>query len=304
MILRRFFAVLCCVALFALTAQAQGRYVPGGEIVLRPAEFYPDETPEQAQRLDALTVDFLSGQPTVFQQSPAKQEPDDRPMVALVIDDFGPSLAVGRQILSLEGAERFTPSVLPGYQATGPLVQILQSRNFVYLIHFPMQALADPDGSKAYLVGRDTPDEEIGRLVGEMKSRFPLAWGLNNHRGSRATSDKRVMKTLVQALKKNNLAFLDSRTSPKSVAAVESRAAGLPTLENQVFIDNRTDGASMKKQFVRALSLAQKQGYVVAICHARSTTVPFLRWLVDNPPKDVQFVTLRQLSESGRIRSR
>ena len=91
-----------------------------------------------------------------------------------------------------------------------------------------MQAFGDKDGG-SYLVGLSMGCEEIKRNVKKAIESLPGAIGANNHRGSAATSDMRVMRAAMEGLKETGLSiFLDSRTAASSVAALEVRA-GLRT---------------------------------------------------------------------------
>lgn len=261
---------------------------PGGEVVIG----WPTGVPGAA--IEQTVVDYLGGSPTASAGKAESFTGDGRPVLALVIDDFGPNLSVAQQIFALKGIEQLTPSILPGYQASGPIAQIVQNRGLCHLIHLPMQALVDRQGSREYLIGTDTPRDKIFTVLRDMKARFPAAYGVNNHRGSKATSDQRVMDDFTDALSELQWPYLDSRTIAVSVGYKTARAKGLACAQNNVFIDGKTDLAWHKVQFAKAIAKAKKSGGAVAICHARSTTLPFLRWVLANPPKDVQLVTLQQ----------
>ena len=53
----------------------------------------------------------------------------------------------------------------------------------------------------------------------------PLATGVNNHEGSRATADDRVMRDVAAVLAQRHLFFIDSRTIASTVADTLSPAA-------------------------------------------------------------------------------
>ena len=54
----------------------------------------------------------------------------------------------------------------------------------------------------------------IRRIVAAIED-VPYAIGINNHMGSKATADERVMKILVDICKERNLILLDSRRPEK-----------------------------------------------------------------------------------------
>ena len=286
-----------CLAYMAtlVPAQAQDALEPGGLVVIG----WPQEVP---QTLGDQVVEFLTATPTAPVE-PKKAEPeqprDPRPMLAIVIDDYGPNMQVASEIFALgEGIQHFTHALMPGYRATGPIAQVLQNRGLCHIVHLPMQAIVDKEGSKEYLIGLDTPSSKIDALVRDLRARFPAAWGVNNHRGSKATADPRVMTDFMTVMSKLGWNFLDSRTSSKSVAVAKAKELGVTALTNTGFIDGKTNTAYHKEQFQRALQRAKRKGSAIVICHARSTTLPFLRWVVNNPPKDVRLVTLEELASA------
>ena len=94
---------------------------------------------------------------------------------------------------------------------------------------------ADP-GPNAILVGLD-PDEFQRRLAWAF-DRVPLAAGVNNHMGSRATSDPASMLKVLQEVRRRGLSFVDSRTSPLSVGDGLAAQLGIPHAARDVFLDN------------------------------------------------------------------
>ena len=85
------------------------------------------------------------------------------------------------------------------------------------LVHLPMGPKdGASSGVNAILVGLN--DEEIRRRVRRALQSVPHARGINNHMGSKATADKRVMRLVLSELKDHNLFFLDSRITASSVA--------------------------------------------------------------------------------------
>ena len=81
-------------------------------------------------------------------------------------------------------------------------------------------------------------DATIARRVAAAIDRVPGASGLNNHQGSLATADRRVVRAVLSVVRERGLFFLDSRTSAASVAAEEARALGLATIPRDVFLDD------------------------------------------------------------------
>src|SRR5690606_8240966 len=60
--------------------------------------------------------------------------------------------------------------------------------------------------------------------------------------------------------------FLDSRTTPETVAAQAARAAGIPTIQRQVFLDHDARPAAMASALEEAIRQSRR-GPTVAIGH-------------------------------------
>ena len=216
------------------------------------------------------------------------------PYVAIVVDDLGFSYARAKELSRIDLP--LTWAIIPFQNASRQTADLAKEKGIPFLVHIPMQAFGDKDGG-AYLVGLSMGDEEIKRNVKRAIESLPGAIGANNHRGSAATSDMRVMRAAMEGLKETGLSiFLDSRTAASSVAAFEAKRAGLLALENGAFIDHLDDVNFMWSQLRRAAGLAKRRGYIVAICHVRPATLVFLNQLASSPDAGVKFVTLEELA--------
>lgn len=240
-----------------------------------------------------------SPEPTIVEPE-AGREPGERSgkaLMALVIDDFGTSLTIAQQIASLGGPSRsFTWAIMPDCSASLSCAHLADKIGQPYIVHLPMQAIIDPAGHRDYLIGTDSSPEQVRRQVERMRSLFPRALGVNNHRGSKATSSQNTMEAFGAAMAdQNGWGFLDSRTSGKSVARSTVAKYGVPALANMAFIDGVSNLDYMKGQFAKALRIARSRGVGIAICHARTGTLLFLRWVCSQQFGGVQFVPLHQL---------
>ncbi len=166
------------------------------------------------------------------------------------------------------------------------------------LLHLPMQPLDYPatnPGPGALLVGLD-PAEVILRLDTALAS-VPGVRGVNNHMGSAATADPALMATLMAALGERGLLFLDSLTTPHSVAWREARAAGLPVLRNRLFLDvDHLDEAAISARLAELVGVARASGQAIGIGHPHAATAAVLaRELPDYMAAGVRFVTVSEL---------
>lgn len=193
-----------------------------------------------------------------------------RPRLAIIIDDLGMDNAGSRDALALDPA--VTLSILPYPDNAPNLAQQAQARGFETFVHLPMQpeGLDDP-GPNAIMI--DLPDEEITRRVEWAFSRVPGAIGFNNHMGSLVTQNPAVLRPVFEPLEGRDLYFIDSVTSPDSVAGDVARGLGFETLSRDVFLDHDPSPEAVRTQVREAIALAKRQGYAIAIGHPHPETL-------------------------------
>jgi hypothetical protein len=105
------------------------------------------------------------------------------------------------------------------------------------------------------------------------------------------------MEWLMQAItNRGDLFFVDSRTTPQTVAATVAREVKLPHLERDVFLDNDQQLSSIRIQFAILLDTAREYGSALALGHPYPETLAFLeRKLPDLENSGVRLVTLSKL---------
>jgi len=104
---------------------------------------------------------------------------------------------------------------------------------------------------------------------------------MNNHMGSLATTDADVMGVVISSLKKKGLYFIDSLTSPRSVAYEIAKVQGIPADIRSVFLDNNRDKNEIQAQFKKAIAIARRRGSAIAIGHVHLETLQVLRQLIE-----------------------
>lgn len=216
--------------------------------------------------------------PTTFPSSSATPTVARAGSLAVIIDDCGQWLDTERALIALPVP--LTLSVLPDVRYTTLISQEASAAGKGVMLHLPMEALSgiNPGPGK---VTTEMSDAQITAQVDADLADVPLAQGVNNHEGSKATSDPRVMRDVAAALAKHgDLFFIDSLTIADSVAASETRAAGVPTAVRDVFLDNKANVDYTEAQLRKAADVALERGSAIAIGHPRPTTLAALRALI------------------------
>ena len=96
---------------------------------------------------------------------------------------------------------------------------------------------------------------------------------MNNHQGSKATSDSKTMTVLASVLKDRGKYFIDSRTSSLTIGEKTMVSFGVPTARRNIFLDNNNDLDKIEEQMNKLANSAKKNGVAVGLGHARKNTL-------------------------------
>ncbi len=188
-------------------------------------------------------------------------------------------------------------SVLPDVHYGETIAREASDAGKGVMLHLPMETLSgmNPGPGK---VTTEMSDSEIVAQVEHDLAQVPLAQGVNNHEGSKASADSRVMQDVMDVLaKRGNLFFIDSMTNSKSVGAQTALKDGVPTAARDVFLDNKADVAYSEAQLREAVAIAKRSGSAIAIGHPRPTTLEAVRALIPELQADgVNFVLAQSLT--------
>lgn len=155
-----------------------------------------------------------------------------------------------------------------------------------------MQSANNKEPGPGKLTTGMSPLELMLTLEYNLKS-IPHVAGVNNHMGSKLTANHDAMQLLMRAMKKYpGLFFVDSVTSPRTVAARTAKQHQVPSLSRDIFLDNEQNAAAIDAQFRKLIRLARKRGYALAIGHPYPVTLSTLeRWLPKLDTYRVKLVT-------------
>lgn len=270
--------------------------ITGGSLFVAASIRMPSPTaaPMGTAQERAQVSEELSPQAEVVPQASyePKTKPPSLPRLAIIVDDFGYSLAQARRLA--EFPLPLTWAILPFLGGSEEAAKIAKDHGIPYLLHLPMQAEGDGN-SGPYVIGVNMSDQEIRSATRGAINSLPGAIGVNNHRGSLATSDKRVMRALLAEVQLHGLPFVDSRTTSHSVVPSVAKELGMPVLANDIFLDHEEDEKAIAMRLETASSIARRRGYAVAICHVRKDTIAFLSKATADMFKGVELVTVPQL---------
>ena len=208
---------------------------------------------------------------------------NSRPLVAVVIDDVGLDRPRSKRTWELPGP--LTLSFLPYAKELREQARTARSKGHELMLHLPMEpnGRSDP-GPNALLVS--LTDAEIRQRTAAALDSFDGFAGVNNHMGSRFTTFRPGMETVLRQLKGRGLMFLDSRTSPQSVGDSVAHELGVPSIVRHVFLDDDDSLEAVRRRLAEAEAIARRQGFVVVIGHPHDATLQALaEWLPAVPGK-------------------
>ncbi len=204
--------------------------------------------------------------------SPAAATP---PRVALIMDDLGPNREAGARTAALPGP--VACSVLPHTAYARELAEACHRAGKTVLLHLPMEAVRGNQALGPGALRLHMTRTELLRTVAADLAAVPHVAGVNNHMGSLLTRHPGHMRWVMEALRRHGeLFFVDSRTTPRSVAWRLAREQGLPALARDVFLDDDPRPEAVAAEFRRWLALAQRRGRALAIGHPRPATLALL----------------------------
>ncbi len=212
----------------------------------------------------------LTEQPV--EKKPAKPH---KGRIAIIIDDFGYNYnSVTQAFLKLEAD--LTYAIIPGHYYSQRFAREASEAGYEIMIHMPMESMNHLAGEEGYILETGMTSAEIERRVQLAVDHIPQASGMNNHQGSKATEDDRLMTIVGTILKKNNKYFIDSRTTAETVAENKMKAIGVPVSRRNIFLDNDSDPELIREQINKLARMAAQRGRAVGIGHGRRTTLEVL----------------------------
>jgi len=197
--------------------------------------------------------------------------------IAIVIDDFGYQ---DKKLVSdfCALSQPITLSIFPGEKYTDWTAQQAKLRKHGVMVHVPMEPIDYPARDPGFnAIFSDYATERIQDITQNALTAVPYARGMNNHMGSRLTQNAEAMTAVLQMVKKQGFFFVDSVTSPQSVAFALAQESGIPSGRNALFLDPIEEEVAVVKRLYRLAEQARHQGTVIGIGHAKPITLRALQ---------------------------
>jgi polysaccharide deacetylase 2 family uncharacterized protein YibQ len=186
--------------------------------------------------------------------------------VSIIIDDLGNNLKGTNEVFALKAP--ITVAIMPLMRSSKADAIRAKKAGFEILLHLPMEFTR---GKKEWLgpgaITTDMSNEEIKQQVREDLDSIPYVSGINNHMGSKATGDERVMRAVMEVVKERHLFFVDSATSSRSKVIQVAKELDVPYTKRNIFLDNINSTSAIHKQLRRLIQEGKQRGASIAIGH-------------------------------------
>ena len=226
---------------------------------------------------------------------------EQRPILSLVIDDLGYSFQNGRKAIELEGDHTY--AIIPGTGYAKKLARLAQQHEKEVILHLPLQATNPSAATEPNALNEAMDESQLTNNLVSMLAEISVIKGVNNHMGSHLTQIDYFMRPIMDVIKayNPNFYFLDSRTSPNSIAHTEALNSGLSSIKRDVFLDNDHENLeSIHLQYQVWLQKARDRGHAVAIGHPHPNTIQYLRENLTRENAEFRFLSVSKLIQKKR----
>ncbi len=217
-----------------------------------------------------------------------------KPKIAFVIDDLGYNKRQAELLFSID--HPLTIAILPQLPHSRYFAEEGKNHGFDTILHQPLEPENQNEDPGPGLIKADMTVEQVQEILEKNLSTVPGVIGVNNHMGSRATRDRRLMYLVAKEIKHRNLFFLDSLTHSQSIAHDVTFALGIPTVKRDVFLDNEDVYESIVERIKETAEIAKQNGKAVAIGHIRQNTLQAIKDTIPNlEAEGFEITTLKEL---------
>lgn len=216
---------------------------------------------------NTTSIDFNSS--TIFNENKKNIyfKKDKQARLAIIIDDMSSK----EQVKALKNTGlKLNPSFFPR-DKNHPNTHIYAKEFDFFMVHLPLAALNFKNEEIQTLKPHQS-QEQISAKIQSIKNDFKDLKFINNHTGSLFTSDTNAMRKLFLALDNFDLIFVDSLTTNSSKVRTVAMDFNQTYIKRDIFLDNYDDLNYIKKQIKKAVNLAKKNGFAIAIAHPKKNT--------------------------------
>jgi uncharacterized protein len=262
----------------------------------KPVSFH-SVTGKDTLELDIKVQNRMTHQLTFLYAKPSMPKMAVRPKVAIVIDDLGGENQMSQEILRWNVP--LTLSILPFTPYSKVLAQQAHQRGKEVILHLPMEPYGYPQTKPGEgVLLEEMEGEKLLRQLSRDLEAVPDIKGVSNHMGSRLMEDPAKVRIVMKELKRRDLFFLDSRTTPQTTGLQIAESIGVRATERSLFLDHSQDPEEIKRQLEKLAQLSLETGKAIGIGHPHPSTLKSLKEMIPRMKrKGIEIVPLSSLVE-------
>ncbi len=219
----------------------------------------------------------------------------DKPKLSIIIDDAGNDLKTLRKLLKIKYP--ITIATIPYTMHDMESVAMIKRAGKTPFLHQPGEPKSYPEadpGKGAIFV--NMPEKLIKETLKNNFERLNGVEGFNNHMGSALTESRVKMIQVLKYARKYTDIFVDSRTTPNTVAYDICKKTSFKCGQNKKFIDNELDHNYIKNKLDESADYAKKHGKIIIIGHLKPDTVDvLLEYLPKIEKKGIEIVNIKEV---------
>ncbi|MCG8568741.1 MAG: divergent polysaccharide deacetylase family protein [Spirochaetes bacterium] len=259
----------------------------------------PDYEQIEQTKMNMKKDAIVEHQKLIF-QSPQRKEyplPDDTPKIVIILDDVGYSYNSTYDFLKLNMPLTF--ALIPDVEESDNFYQIMKQAGKEMILHIPME----PEKGARYVepnaILTTMTDQEIKNQIQVFLNRYPAVIGANNHMGSKAVSDARLMSIVLKELDRKNKIWVDSMTTLKTVSKEITSLEKMSYYERDVFLDNQNSLKAIRQAMDKLIQEAKQKGVAIGIGHVQTKNLALVlkEYYQKRNQYGIQFVLLSDLEK-------
>ncbi len=214
--------------------------------------------------------------PVPIKKLPKKLSETVKGVIGIIIDDFGyRNDEISDGFLQLNA--KMTYAIIPGHTYSSLFGKKAIEAGYEIIVHMPLENTGKTFGEEDFVLLTSMEDGIIQNRVKKALDQIPKAIGMNNHQGSKASADIKVITNIAKIIKNRNLFFIDSRTTTETIIESTMNFMGVPTARRNVFLDNDDDEEKIKAQLMELAQKASELGHAIGIGHVKAKTLYVLK---------------------------
>lgn len=198
--------------------------------------------------------------------------------LALIVDDIGYGIKAVDTVLALSIPITF--SILPDAPDAVAAANKAYNAGHTVMLHMPMEP-KDPDIADKMMTKTGLTagmnESQMKAMINKTLQRIPHITGMSNHMGSMLTEQSDAMRWLMKINRERGLFFIDSLTTPQSIARVQAAKSGVAWASRRFFLDNDQSPEGLSRMWKTILKRAAKKGGCIVIFHPHQKTLAFLK---------------------------